>query len=221
VLFEGCYSGVVEKDIHYIPLKKDYSNIDAVLEAIADLDYLRELTGRAYRDIIQGQRYSYRAFVEECDRYIDARVGRHARATIFSIPVVALYNGETVRPWPISTDKAIAVSRVIAEGRPALDDATEAVARAIEECRPEPAEAHDLEAEKDVPPETETVPLEPPPAPLPAFPGLSARGLRQIAVLRATWRLIPTGPRLRLAGIIESRMRTLAALRPHRVRHGR
>src|SRR5690606_30961167 len=31
VLFEGDYSGVVQPDEHYLPLKKDFSNVDEVL----------------------------------------------------------------------------------------------------------------------------------------------------------------------------------------------
>ncbi len=227
VLFEGEYSGVVEKDTHYIPLKKDYSNIEEVLAAIADLDYLQELTERAYRDIIKVQRYSYRSFVEECDRYIDARVGKYARATIFSVPVVALYEGGAARPWPVSADKGTAVSRVVADGSSALEHATAAIALAIEGCRAEPAclgaptaPSPALEPVPEPEPE-DCAPPEPEFTPLPAFPKFPGERLREIAVLRATWRLIPTGPRLRLAGLIESRMRTLAALRLHRMRHGR
>ena len=35
VLFEGRYSGVLEPMVHYIPLKKDFSNIDEVIRRIS------------------------------------------------------------------------------------------------------------------------------------------------------------------------------------------
>jgi hypothetical protein len=129
VLFEGSYSGVVEAETHYIPLRKDYSNIQDVFKAISDLDYLDELTERAYRDIIGGQRYSYRTFVENCDRYLDGRVGRDARATIVSVPVVAFVGDNTARLWPVSTQNPAIVTSAVVEHPSALD-ATNAAALA-------------------------------------------------------------------------------------------
>lgn len=39
ILFEGNYSGYLLKDIHYIPLKKDFSNISEVIKKMKDKDY--------------------------------------------------------------------------------------------------------------------------------------------------------------------------------------
>lgn len=74
VLFEGSYSSVVAPDLHFIPLKKDYSNIDDVFEKLKDTKYLEEMTARAYADVIGSGRYSYRRFVETIDRDIASRV---------------------------------------------------------------------------------------------------------------------------------------------------
>jgi hypothetical protein len=71
VLFEGHYSGVVAPGRHYIALKKDFSNVDEVLGQLQDDDYLEELTGRAYREVIQSGQYSYRRFVERCDDLLE------------------------------------------------------------------------------------------------------------------------------------------------------
>lgn len=38
ILFEGHYSGIVEPHKHYLPLKKDFSNVDEVLEKLNDKD---------------------------------------------------------------------------------------------------------------------------------------------------------------------------------------
>jgi len=131
VLFEGSYSGVVEPERHYIPLKKDYSNVQAVFEAISDLDYLREVTERTYRDIIDGERYSYRSFVKSCDRYLDARVGRNPRTTVVSVPVVALMGGDKARLWPISARRPGIVTSAVAERPAALDDTNAVIMAAL------------------------------------------------------------------------------------------
>ena len=45
VLYEGHYSGVLKPMTHYVPLKKDFSNIDQVIGLIRDAEVRRELTG--------------------------------------------------------------------------------------------------------------------------------------------------------------------------------
>jgi hypothetical protein len=74
VLFEGTYSGVVRPDEHFIPLKKDFSNVDDVLRRVQDDRELTAMTDRAYRDVIGSGRYTYAAFVRE----VDAALTRHA-----------------------------------------------------------------------------------------------------------------------------------------------
>ena len=64
VLVEGQYNGILEPDKHYIELKRDLSNIDAVVETLKQ-DQLREgIAERAYRDIVESGRYTYRNFVD-------------------------------------------------------------------------------------------------------------------------------------------------------------
>lgn len=75
VLFEGSYSGVIQPHIHYIPLKKDFSNVEQVLRLLNNNNYLEDLTERAYQDIIKSGKYSYKQFIYEVDqlleRYVD------------------------------------------------------------------------------------------------------------------------------------------------------
>ena len=67
VLFEGTYSGVVQPNVHYLPLKKDFSNVDEVLTRLQDDAYVEAMTRRAYDDVIASGRYSYQAFVRQID----------------------------------------------------------------------------------------------------------------------------------------------------------
>jgi glycosyltransferase involved in cell wall biosynthesis len=96
VLFEGDYSGVVKPDLHYIPLKKDYSNIDEVFARLEDIDFLEQLTERAHRDVIETGRYSYRAFVSSFDDDITSHLRRPARCEIVAVPLLRRPRGSRV-----------------------------------------------------------------------------------------------------------------------------
>ncbi len=67
ILFEGEHSGVVEPNKHYIPLKKDFSNLNDVFNKLADNNYLQQITEQAYEDIIQTDKYHYKHFIARLD----------------------------------------------------------------------------------------------------------------------------------------------------------
>jgi hypothetical protein len=97
VLFEGDYSGVVKPELHFIPLRKDYANIEEVFSKLQDFEFLDALTQRAYDDVIASGDYSYKRFVEGVDQDIDARAIRGARYELFATPAVARDRRGTVR----------------------------------------------------------------------------------------------------------------------------
>ena len=51
LLVEGTYSGVLEPERHFIPLRRDFSNLDDALERIADTAHAEEIADRAYQEI--------------------------------------------------------------------------------------------------------------------------------------------------------------------------
>ncbi len=67
VLVEGQYDGVFEADRHYIPLKRDYSNLGEVLDRLKDIQLMSKLVEQAYADICLSGKYSYRAFASMID----------------------------------------------------------------------------------------------------------------------------------------------------------
>ncbi|GAB4172306.1 MAG: hypothetical protein Fur006_01010 [Coleofasciculaceae cyanobacterium] len=85
VLFEGSYSEIIQPYIHYIPLKKDFSNVDKVLRLLDDDRYLEELTERAYQDIINSGKYSYKNFIQEFDRLLDRCVASSRSSSPFFV----------------------------------------------------------------------------------------------------------------------------------------
>lgn len=81
ILFEGAYSGVLVPNIHYLPLKKDFSNIDTVFATLADDEAVDAMVARTYCDIIESNKYSYKQFVNRVDAEMLAmlRLGRQQR----------------------------------------------------------------------------------------------------------------------------------------------
>ena len=67
ILFEGGYSGVVSAGLHFIPLKKDGSNLEEVFALLRDDAYVDKMTKRAYEDVIVSGKYSYKTFVKMVD----------------------------------------------------------------------------------------------------------------------------------------------------------
>jgi len=71
ILFEGNYNGILLPNIHYIPLKKDYSNIEEVLNKYEDLEFRERIINKAYHDLILSKKYSYDAFIQRFDSEIE------------------------------------------------------------------------------------------------------------------------------------------------------
>lgn len=65
ILFEGDYSGVMQPMVHYIPLKRDFSNLGDVIRMFKDQKFRSRLVENAYRDLIASGEYSYSKFIAE------------------------------------------------------------------------------------------------------------------------------------------------------------
>jgi hypothetical protein len=70
VLLSGEYNGVFKPWIHYIPVERDYSNIEDVLNAIDNSVLTEQIADRAYDDLVASGKWSYAAFV----RYIEVSI---------------------------------------------------------------------------------------------------------------------------------------------------
>lgn len=68
VLFEGDYQGILKPMVHYLPLKKDFSNFEEVLSMMQDRKLSDELINNAYSDLVLSGKYSYKSFVEEFEK---------------------------------------------------------------------------------------------------------------------------------------------------------
>jgi hypothetical protein len=70
ILFRGTYSGLIRPYVHYIPLEKDFANVDEVLRRIEDLDELQAMAARACAALVESERFSYRAFAAKLQSII-------------------------------------------------------------------------------------------------------------------------------------------------------
>lgn len=93
VLFRGSYSGAIEADRHYIPLERDFSNVDDVIAKLEDLELLQGVADRAYEQLVASGRFGYRSLAELLSRTIEEEY------PVRFDPVWDAYRAETSQPW--------------------------------------------------------------------------------------------------------------------------
>lgn len=71
VLFRGNYSGIAQPWTHYIPLEKDFSNMNQVVDRLNDQGFLNSMTERAFADLCASGKYTLREFIRGFDEIID------------------------------------------------------------------------------------------------------------------------------------------------------
>ena len=67
VLIDGEYDGVLEPGRHFIPLRRDFSNLDEVLETMRRDEDRERIVETAYREIVASGDWSYPRFVERLE----------------------------------------------------------------------------------------------------------------------------------------------------------
>lgn len=76
VLVEGRYSGVLEPERHYIPVRRDLGDLEEALERLGDAAAVGRMTEAAYRDVVESGRYDPSTLTRALERILD----RHAPA---------------------------------------------------------------------------------------------------------------------------------------------
>ena len=99
VLFEGRYSDVVLPNVHYIPLRKDGSNLNEVIERLRDDAAVDAMTERAYVDVLASGRYGYQAFTHMVDDELTAALDRRGATHILRLPAPEIAP-LVCRTWP-------------------------------------------------------------------------------------------------------------------------
>jgi len=106
ILYEGRYSGVMQPMRHYIPLRKDFSNIAEVIERFRDEGLRRELTENAHADLIESGALGYEGLVEGFDEVL-----RDAGLSAPLAPVTALAVRLRLRaPHPLTRGERFSIA---------------------------------------------------------------------------------------------------------------
>jgi hypothetical protein len=71
VLYQGEYSGRLQPWRHYVPLRRDHSNMDEVVAIIRDEKRSMDIVERAYREVALNPENSFSAMVKQVDNAID------------------------------------------------------------------------------------------------------------------------------------------------------
>lgn len=81
ILVEGEYDGVLKPLIHYIPLRKDLSNIDEILAKIKKDICRSDIVEKAYEDIVISGNYSYSILIKEMKALFNKIIYDEAKIT--------------------------------------------------------------------------------------------------------------------------------------------
>jgi glycosyltransferase involved in cell wall biosynthesis len=74
LLYEGRYAGIFEPYRHFLPLKRDLSNLGELLDLARDERRAREITDAAFDEIIMNDRLAYKSFLGEFDDVLEHRL---------------------------------------------------------------------------------------------------------------------------------------------------
>jgi hypothetical protein len=93
ILFRGRYSNAIEADVHYIPLEKDFSNVEGILARLGDLEYLQGFADRAYRQLVASGAYGYRSLARLLEDTIEQQY------PLWIDPKWVTYRSRVADPW--------------------------------------------------------------------------------------------------------------------------
>lgn len=77
IFYDGYYSGILKPWRHYVPLRRDHSNMAEVVSVLRDEQRAQEIVDTAYREIALNPAYTFRALVDR----VDAIIAEDYRAT--------------------------------------------------------------------------------------------------------------------------------------------
>lgn len=98
IMFEGEYSGILKPWVHFIPLKKDFSNWSEVVDLIQNDEFLNKIAKSAHQDIIASGKWSYSKFINELDELVKSQGSAHL-AKLSGTPITVMIGSTTNGPF--------------------------------------------------------------------------------------------------------------------------
>lgn len=86
ILYEGNYSGILKPWRHYVPLKKDHSNIAEVIAALSNAETWNEITTQAYNEVALNDKYSYKEMISLFDQNINELGKSITKHSVCNVP---------------------------------------------------------------------------------------------------------------------------------------
>ena len=82
ILYEGEYSGRLKPDRHFVPLKKDHSNMAEVVRTIMDESKAQAIADQAWEEVASASENSYAAFTSMVDDVLESELARRPNRKI-------------------------------------------------------------------------------------------------------------------------------------------
>jgi hypothetical protein len=101
ILVEGEYNGILRPQLHYLELKRNFSNLEEVLSAVKRDSLRQSIVERAYRDVVASGECTYAGFVH----FVLSHALPEARAVRTATPLRELRN-RLVHAWVQLIDRA-------------------------------------------------------------------------------------------------------------------
>lgn len=73
VLVGEDYQGILRPDIDYIVLDSSFSNVDAVIEKMQDIEYCEKIANNCYEHVVTSHSYTYKKFAKRIGHDITRR----------------------------------------------------------------------------------------------------------------------------------------------------
>jgi hypothetical protein len=84
IMYEGQYSGAFKPWQHYVPLRKDHSNMNEVVEFLHNPIECAKMIARTYAEVCENEDYSYHKFISHFDQIVTTLSVQERRSKVSS-----------------------------------------------------------------------------------------------------------------------------------------
>jgi hypothetical protein len=106
LLVDGEYQGVLRKGIDYIPIARDFSNLEDACAQAADQAQCEKIASNAWKRVVASGQYTYRGFVRRVENEIVVPEGRRVRVSLRGILDVAKARTRHAMSWAFAKHEA-------------------------------------------------------------------------------------------------------------------